>query len=98
SIVLLIQQCKGFSNTLTTAQGRSSAIVDGPYGGTQTLDRFDKVLFIASGIGITAHLLSIKYLLQAHDDQSARVRRLTLVWFLETTGILLILFKPIFSL
>lgn len=97
SIVLLIQQCKGFSNTLTISQSKSSAIVDGPYGGTQTLDGFDKVLFIASGVGITAHLLSIRYLLQAHDDQSARVRRVTLVWFLETAGMILILSKSILS-
>jgi hypothetical protein len=66
-----------------------SVLVDGPYGGMQALVNFDKVLFIASGIGIAAHLLSLSHLLQGHNDQTARVRRLTLVWFLETEGIYL---------
>ena len=65
---------------------QSSAIVDGPYGQMQSLDKFDKVLFVASGVRIAAHLLSAKHLLEAHEDRSARVRRLSLVWFLETSG------------
>ena len=72
-------------------------IVDGLYKETQTLDRFNKVLFIVSGIGITAYLLSIKYLLQAYNDQSAYICRVTLVWFLETAGIILIFLKSILS-
>lgn len=42
---------------------------------------YDKVLFIANGISIATHLLSIWRLLVAHDEQTARIRRLSLIWF-----------------
>lgn len=86
-ITLLIQRHGGFSNDLfDTHTTPNSIIVDGPYGHDQPLLDYDKVLFIASGIGVSAHLLAIRALLKAHDDQSARVRRVTLLWFLETAG------------
>jgi predicted ferric reductase len=86
-IILLIQKSDGFSNAVFSARNpESSALVDGPYGHSLSLDGYDKVLFIASGIGISAHLLAMKHLLEAHRTQSARIRRLTLVWFLETSG------------
>jgi predicted ferric reductase len=88
-ITLLIQRHTGFSNDLFTSSktAHSSTVVDGPYGHPQLLLDYDKVLFIASGIGIAAHLLAIKSLLEAHENQSARVRRITLIWFLETDGL-----------
>ena len=87
TITVLIQRDKGFTEALFTSPSlASSIIVDGPYGHSQPLDEYDKVLFIASGIGIAAHLLQIKHLLDAHNNKSARVRRVTLVWFLETIG------------
>jgi hypothetical protein len=86
-ITLIIQRYGGFSNDLFDSQRiPTSNIVDGPYGHEQPLLDYDKVLFIASGIGVSAHLLAIRALLKAHDDQSARVRRITLLWFLETAG------------
>jgi predicted ferric reductase len=86
-ITLLIQRRKGVSNTIyEQALTRSSVIVDGPYGSHTSLYTYDKVLFMCSGIGIAAHLLAVRHLLEAHENQSARVRRLTLVWFLETAG------------
>lgn len=84
-VTLLIQKHTGFSNDLFfKATSDSLAIVDGPYGQFQELGVYDKVLFIASGIGIAAHLLMIKHLLEAHETQSVRARRITLLWFLET--------------
>ncbi|EUC39943.1 hypothetical protein COCMIDRAFT_41639 [Bipolaris oryzae ATCC 44560] len=86
-ITLIVQRLAGFSANLHHAANlRLSSIVDGPYGSPHHLNRYDKVLFLASGIGIVAHLLAIRDLLVAHEDQSARVRRITLVWFLETTS------------
>lgn len=86
-ITLLIQKSDGFSNAAFSVQKpESSALVDGPYGHSLSLDGYDKVLFVASGVGISAHLLAMKHLLEAHHTQSARIRRLTLVWFLETPG------------
>jgi predicted ferric reductase len=87
-ITLLIQRQSGFSNDMFTspAVSTSRVVVDGPYGHAQPLLRYDKVLFVANGIGIAAHLLPIRSLLEAHENQTARVRRITLVWFLETAG------------
>jgi predicted ferric reductase len=86
-ITLLVQRHTGFSNDLfTTPKDLSSCVVDGPYGYPQLLTGYDKVLFAASGIGVAAHLLNIRALLRAHEDQSARVRRVTLLWFLESPG------------
>ena len=52
----------------------------------QSLDKFNKVLFIISRVRIAAYLLLAKYLLEAYKDRSARIRRLLLVWFLEILG------------
>ncbi|KAL5401100.1 hypothetical protein PMIN04_013131 [Paraphaeosphaeria minitans] len=85
-IIILVERNKGFSNaifalpTVTT----HSAMVDGPYGRVQSLGQYDKVLLLASGIGVAAHLLHIRHLLEAHKDKSVRVRRVALTWFLET--------------
>ena len=100
-ITILLQRCRGFSHTLfSSTVTKSLLIVDGPYGQSHTFDDYDKVLCIASGIGITAHLLTIKHLLTAHNKKVSRVRRVSLLWFLETEGIfyykLSILFKSIF--
>lgn len=86
-ISLIVQRQSGFSNDIFAATHRkTSVLVDGPYGQTQQFTNYDKVLFIASGIGIAAHLLAIRELLIAHENRSARVRRITLLWFLETAG------------
>jgi len=86
TIVLLVEVRKGFSNDLHFVRPGTSALIDGPYGGIFTLDQYDKVLFLVSGIGIAAHLLHVRHLLVAHDRQSARVRRISLVWFIEASG------------
>ncbi|KAK5003884.1 hypothetical protein LTR28_009624 [Elasticomyces elasticus] len=85
SMTLLIQCRQGFSDALRLGGDSVSTVVDGPWGGSKVLKQYDKVLLIASGIGIAAHLIPVRYLLQAHEDQSARVRRITMIWFLETS-------------
>jgi hypothetical protein len=79
TITLLIQRCKGFSNALMIIPSQSSAIVNGPYSQMQSLDEFNKVLFIINRVGIAAHLLSAKYLLEVYKDYSACVHRLSLI-------------------
>jgi hypothetical protein len=88
SIVLLVQACRGFTRKLQLSNLGSSALIDGPYGGCekQALGNYDKVLLLSCGIGLAAHLNTARYLLLAHNQQTARVRRLTLVWLLETQG------------
>ena len=82
-IVLLISVKKGFSRAITYYQEYSHVMVDGPYGNSYHFNKFDKVLFMASGIGIAAHLVPIRYLIRAHNERSARVRRISLMWMLE---------------
>jgi predicted ferric reductase len=88
SIVLLVRSCRGFTRRLRLAQAKTTAIIDGPYGGTEAheLANYDKILLMSSGVGIAAHLHMTRYLLLAHNRQTARVRRLTVLWFLETSG------------
>lgn len=85
-LTLLIAHRTGFSNVIRLCKSGTRARLDGPYGGTERLDKFDKVFFIASGIGVATHLLTIRHLVQTHNDKTSRVRRLSLLWFLETDG------------
>lgn len=85
-LTLLSAQRAGFSRMINFCESGTRVRVDGPYGGTKSLESFDKVLFVASGIGVTAHLLAIRHLVQTHNNKTSRVRRLSLLWFLETDG------------
>ena len=87
TIVLLVDCYNGFSSRLP-ADGRfpTSVWIDGPYGNCSDLDDYDKTLFVASGVGVAAHLLTIRQLLKRHQEKKARVRRVTLSWFIEKEG------------
>ncbi|KAF1363095.1 hypothetical protein EJ07DRAFT_152612 [Lizonia empirigonia] len=87
TVVLLVQVCKGFTQRLQFANPLGSTIIDGPYGGHEvdTLVKYDKILLLSSGIGIAAQLESARYLILAHDKKTARIRRLTILWRLDTT-------------
>lgn len=85
-LTLLIAHRAGLSRMIKLCKNDTRIRVDGPYGGTESLEQFDKVLFVASGIGVAAHLLTIRHLVQTHNDKTSRVRRLSLLWFLETDG------------
>ncbi|KAF1973237.1 hypothetical protein BU23DRAFT_437456, partial [Bimuria novae-zelandiae CBS 107.79] len=84
-ITILVERNKGFSDAIFALSNATtlSAMIDGPYGRVQSLGHYDKVLLLASGIGVAAHLLHIRNLLEAHKDKSVRVRRVALTWFLE---------------
>ncbi|KAF2752594.1 hypothetical protein EJ05DRAFT_295178 [Pseudovirgaria hyperparasitica] len=85
-LILLVSRQSGFSNHLITSTPQSTLILDGQYGSPYDLGNYDKVIFFAQGIGIAAHLLTIKSLLYANHRLTARIRRLTLIWFLEDKG------------
>lgn len=61
-------------------------LVDGPYGHVQNFDGYEKVLFVANGIGVAAHFLSIKALIEAEITKATCVRRISLAWLVETHG------------
>lgn len=85
-LTLLVAPRAGFSRKVKFCEAGSRIRVDGPYGGVEPLEHFDKVFFVASGIGLAAHLLAIRHLIHAHNEKTSRVRRLSLLWFLETEG------------
>lgn len=99
-MMTLLVQCRGgFSRRLCLAgTTHISATIDGPYGGggLGKLQDYDKVLFMADGIGIAHHLIPVRHLLLAHNTQTARIRRLTLIWFLRSRGKFsrVVAFKP----
>ena len=84
--LVLVQCKKGFSGDLRRCNGEVRTVIDGPYGESSDLKSYDTVLLLASGIGIAAYLLEVRSLLQAHEDQTSRIRRITLVWLLEYQG------------
>lgn len=86
AITLLVEFRNGFSSDLRLCEGPIRVLIDGPYGTSDCLQSFDKVLFIASGAGVAAHLLAIRELLRGHHNRTARVRRVTLLWLLEERG------------
>jgi predicted ferric reductase len=86
SLTLLIAHRTGFSRRIGLCRNGAQIRLDGPYGSARTLEDFDKIFFVASGVGIAAHLLAIRHLLLAHAKQTSRVRRISFLWFLETEG------------
>ena len=86
-IVLLVETRRGFSKDIRYGQVEGeSVLLDGPYGRSGKIDGYDKVLFLAQGVGIAAHLLYVRHLLEAHKRKTARVRRISLVWTIESSG------------
>lgn len=84
NIQMIIESRQGFSRELRSLQNYN-VWIDGPYG-SLLIDDFEKVVFFASGIGISAHILAIRSLLQQQQARRAVVRRIVLAWVLETVG------------
>ncbi|KAF3005589.1 Histidine kinase [Curvularia kusanoi] len=62
----LIQRESGLSNDIfNMARPGLRVLIDGPYGQVQSFERYEKVLFVASGIGVAAHYLSVRALIEA---------------------------------
>lgn len=91
-IELLVEPGKGFTSKLQrhTQYGGGSemersrmALFTGPHGASAPLGDFDRVLMVASGFGIVAHLPYLRHLIRGYNDFSSRTRRIHLVWQLE---------------
>jgi predicted ferric reductase len=84
-ISLLVERQRGFSARLRHGQ-MLNITLDGPYGRGAPLEQYDKVIFIASGVGLAAHMLHIRELLQAHQMKTAQARRICLIWVIDNKG------------
>lgn len=85
SIVVFIEARTGFSKYIENVTSFLIRL-NGPHGRLNKLTSYDKVQFYSDGIGIAPQLSAIKFLLEAHDEKTARVRRVDLVWFSKCQG------------
>ncbi|KAF1826849.1 uncharacterized protein K489DRAFT_427309 [Dissoconium aciculare CBS 342.82] len=79
-LTVLIHTRRNFSNSLSTSEGAFGVNICGPYGKVPDFGMYDKVCCIASGVGIAAHLLTIKHLIAQHNVRNVRARRISLIW------------------
>ncbi len=80
NITILIQRMSGFTQRLRATPTTARAFVEGPYGHSPLSGNDSNFIFFASGIGITAHLGSIKQLLDARDQGPTNTRVISLLW------------------
>ena len=62
-----------------------SGLVEGPYGGLNSMHSYGTVILFAAGIGITHQLGHVRDLLQRHAAGTVATRRIVLVWSVKNT-------------
>jgi NAD(P)H-flavin reductase len=80
TIILLVKT--GPDNTLLSHDSRLTSFIQGPYGRAIDFASYDRVLMIATGMGIAAQLPYLKELVMMKDRKRA-TRQLYVVWQLE---------------
>ena len=63
-----------------------TAFVSGPYGHTESVNKYESVLVVASGFGIAGIIPYLKQLLYGYNTCTSRVRRVHFVWQVATIG------------
>ncbi len=90
SISLVVRRHGGFTDRLYTKTLSSSglvalsALVEGPYGGTQTLHSYGTVMLFAGGIGITHLIPFVRDLVASYTSSTSAVRRVLLIWVIQS--------------
>jgi NAD(P)H-flavin reductase len=87
----IIRRRDGFTHELfkkvsKAGDGRlvTRAFVEGPYGGQHTLSSYGTVILFAGGVGITHQVSYIRSLLAGYANGTVAVRRLSLVWVIQS--------------
>jgi NAD(P)H-flavin reductase len=88
---LFVQTRRGLTEKLrarAALEGMATftTFVSGPYGRSEPVGEYESVLVVASGFGIAGVVPYIKRLLYGYNTSSARVRRIHLVWQVQTKG------------
>ncbi|KAJ7584441.1 ferric reductase NAD binding domain-containing protein [Mycena floridula] len=86
SLVFLVSVRKGFTRRLadTAAQnGIVTALVDGPYGASPDLRRFDTTVFVAGGSGVSYTLPRFLEILEKVKHKASRCKRVLFIWALR---------------
>ncbi|KAL2846614.1 hypothetical protein BJY01DRAFT_173064 [Aspergillus pseudoustus] len=93
AIELLLQPCDGLSANLVgyaPAAKESSisflALFTGPHGLVKDVSHYESVLVITSGFGIAAAIPYLKKMIYGYNTCTSQVRRLHLVWEVESVG------------
>jgi len=74
-LIIGIKAQTGITRRLAQMEdGPLSMAIDGPYGTFFPLQRFDQVICIAGGIGITAHLSYIQYLVKNFRNKCIKIK------------------------
>lgn len=58
--------------------------IEGPYGGTHSLDSYGSALLFAAGAGITHQLSFVRHLLAGYNHNNSATRKIVLVWCIPT--------------
>ncbi|EAL91125.1 ferric reductase family protein [Aspergillus fumigatus Af293] len=93
TLELLVQPRRGLSADLlryapVAAQSSISflALFTGPHGTSEDVSHYESVLVIASGFGIAAAVPYLKKMIYGYNTCTSQVRRLHLVWQVESIG------------
>lgn len=60
------------------------ALIEGPYGITPYLSSYGTILLFAGGIGITAHIPTLRSLIASYATSTSAVRRIVLIWIIRS--------------
>lgn len=93
TLKLLVQPRHGFSGNLArhgsagvNASISFLALFTGPHGITKNTDHYETALLVTSGFGIAASVPYLKKMIHGYNTCISHVRRLHLVWQIETIG------------
>jgi predicted ferric reductase len=88
---LFIEPRRGFTRQLLHhgKEGRTvhrPLLFSGPHGRSVEVDGYEKVLMVASGVGIASQLPYLKKILHHYNTRRSCVRRVHLIWQVENIG------------
>jgi hypothetical protein len=88
---LLVQPCRGLTADILryvpAAAGSSIsflALFTGPHGTSEDVSQYESILLLASGSGIAVALPYLKKMIYGYNTCTSQVRRLHLVWQVES--------------
>lgn len=90
AMYLIIKRRSGMTNSLfqhiEANKGRMEckAFVEGPYGTTESLNKYESVLLFAGGVGITHQLSFVKQVLKDYALGQTITKRVRLIWVIPT--------------
>lgn len=65
-----------------------TGLVEGPYGGLDSLHSYGTVILFAAGVGITHQIGHVRELLECHAAGTVATRKIVLIWSVRTTDTL----------